>query len=84
MTGAGPPGESGPGDGFGGTSRTTVAPPADVPYHRPWAWRTDAEDVERRFRRDRAGWRRRIECARRLSHDGADELVAPYHGRWTA
>jgi hypothetical protein len=48
-----------------------------VPWHRPWARRADAHDVEIRFRRDRDGWRRRIECARRLSHDGRDELVAP-------
>jgi hypothetical protein len=54
----------------------------EVPLHRPWARRPDAHEVERRFRIDRAGWRRRIACARRTSHDGRDELVAPYGG-WT-
>jgi hypothetical protein len=54
-----------------------------VPFHRPWSCRPDAADVERRFRLDVAGWRSRILCARRLSHDAADP-VAPYHdGRWT-
>jgi hypothetical protein len=63
---------------------TIPAPGMDpVPLHRPWVRRPDAHEVERRFRRDRAGWRRRIDCARRLSHDGADPLVAPYGGRWT-
>jgi hypothetical protein len=64
----------------------TVTPPDDVavPLHRPWARRPDAHDVEVRFRRDRDGWRRRIDCARRTSHDGADP-VAPYcGGRWTS
>jgi len=60
----------------------STAESADVPLHRPWARRPDAPEVERRFRRDQAGWRRRIACARRTSHDGRD-LVAPYHGRWT-
>jgi hypothetical protein len=54
-----------------------------VPAHRPWAIRPDARAVEIRFRRDRDGWRRRIDCARRTAHDGRDELVAPYAGRWT-
>ena len=54
-----------------------------VPQHRPWVRRPDAREVEIRFRRDRAGWRRRIACARRTSHDGADP-IAPYSGgRWT-
>ncbi len=54
----------------------------DVPLHRPWSRRSDARAIERRFRIDQACWRRRIDYARRLSHDGRDELVAPY-GRWT-
>jgi hypothetical protein len=56
---------------------------AVVPLHRPWAGRDHALDVERRFRVDQAGWLRRIDCARRTSHDGNDP-AAPYHGRWTA
>jgi len=60
----------------------SITQDADVPVHRPWARRKDARDVERRFRIDRAGWRRRIDCARRTSHDGTDQ-AAPYHGRWT-
>jgi hypothetical protein len=54
----------------------------DVPLHRPWARRPDAHAVERRFRCDQAGWRRRINAARRMTHDAADELVAPV-GRWS-
>jgi hypothetical protein len=50
--------------------------------HRPWSGRPDAAQLEERFRRDRAGWRRRIHAARRLTHDARDELVAP-DGRWT-
>jgi hypothetical protein len=68
------------------TSSTDTIPPPDmppVPLHRPWATRGDAHAVEIRFRRDRQQWRRRICAARRLSHDGADPLVAPYGGRWT-
>jgi hypothetical protein len=60
---------------------TSLAQPADVPPHRPWARRRDARDVERRYLLDRDGWRRRILCARRMSHDAADP-VAP-NGRWT-
>jgi hypothetical protein len=56
---------------------------AHVPRHRPWARRPDAAVIERRFRIDQRCWRRRIDAARRLSHDARDELVAPYHGRWT-
>ena len=48
-----------------------------VSHHWPWSWRSDAADVERRFRLDRDGWRRRIDCARRLTHDGRDELLVP-------
>jgi hypothetical protein len=57
---------------------------ADEPQHqhRPWHGRPDAAQLEERFRRDRDGWRRRIDCARRLTHDARDELVAP-SGRWT-
>jgi hypothetical protein len=47
-----------------------------VPPNRPWSGRADAHTVELRFRRDRAGWRRRVDAARRLSFDAADE-VAP-------
>jgi transposase len=53
-----------------------------LPVGRPWSCAADAADVERRFRLDRDGWRRRIRCARRTSHDAADP-VAP-DGRWTA
>jgi hypothetical protein len=69
----------------GGTSSSlgTLPPPTDeLPQSRPWAQRPDAHTVELRFRRDRAGWRRRIDCARRLTHDARDELAAPA-GRWT-
>ena len=68
------------------TSVATVPDGTDVvPVHRPWAGRADRHVVERRFRIDQAGWRRRIDCARRTSQDGRDELVAPYRGgRWTA
>jgi hypothetical protein len=52
----------------------------EVPQHRPWG---DDPDTERRFQRDRQQWRRRIKCARRLTHDARDELVAPA-GRWTS
>jgi len=68
-----------------------MAPPrpqtaaVDVPLHRPWARRKDSADVERRYRIDQAAWPRRIDCARRTSHDARDETVAPYRGgRWTA
>jgi hypothetical protein len=59
----------------------TVAPRPNrfVPPTRPW--RDHA--TERRFQQDRAQWRRRIECARRLSYEGRDEVVAP-GGRWSA
>jgi hypothetical protein len=53
-----------------------------VPQLRPWSGRPDADQLEERFRRDRAGWRRRVDCARRLSYDARDEAVAP-DGRWT-
>jgi hypothetical protein len=52
----------------------------EVPQ-RPWSGRPDAAELEERFRRDRAGWRRRVCAARRL-YDGRDEFVAP-NGRWT-
>jgi hypothetical protein len=55
----------------------------EVPAGRPWALDHDADVIEARFRLDQAGWRRRIACARRISHDAADE-VAPFDGRWTA
>ena len=46
--------------------------------------RFENPEKEARFRRDQAGWRRRIECARRLSYDARDELVAPFNGgKWT-
>jgi hypothetical protein len=67
------------------SSNDTIPAPGTppVPNHRPWATCPDARIIECRFRRDRAGWRRRIDCARRTSHDGADP-VAPYGGgRWT-
>jgi hypothetical protein len=67
------------------SSTDTIPAPGTprVPNHRPWSRRADAHAVERRFQQDRQQWRRRIDCARRLSHDGADELVAPHGGRWT-
>jgi hypothetical protein len=58
-----------------------VARSADIPADRPWSHRPDAHQVELRFRRDQAAWRRRIHCARRL-YAGVDD-VAP-DGRWTA
>jgi hypothetical protein len=62
---------------------TTVTLHTDaVPLDHPWHGRPDAHEVERRFAADRDGWRRRIRCARRLSHDARDELVAPA-ARWT-
>jgi hypothetical protein len=49
-----------------------------LPHHRPWRDRA----VELRFREDRAQWRRRIECARRLSYYGRDP-VSP-RGGWSS
>jgi hypothetical protein len=54
----------------------------DTSMDHPRHGRPDAAELEARFRRDRDGWRRRIDCARRLTHDARDELVAP-GGRWT-
>jgi hypothetical protein len=65
-------------------STATIDQAGDIPPHQPWARRPDAKKIERRFQLDRECWRRRILAARRLSHDAQDELVAPYHGRWTA
>jgi hypothetical protein len=62
--------------------RTVPEGTDDVPLHRPWARRADARAVERRYRRDQAALRRRIDCARRTSHDGRDELAPA--GRWSA
>jgi hypothetical protein len=67
----------------GGKSLDVTVTPADddaVPNDRPWSGRPDAAILEERFRRDRAGWRRRIAHAR-LEYDGRDE-VAP-NERWT-
>ena len=39
---------------------------------------------EKRFRRDQAGWCRRILRARRTSYDANDATVAPFNGgKWT-
>lgn len=70
-----------------GTDTTPTGPivnqPDDIPWHRPWARRRDAVAIERRFRIDQQCWRRRIDAARRLAHDGADD-IAPYDGHWTS
>jgi hypothetical protein len=58
-------------------SAKNIATPDDKPILRPWG---DDPEVELRFQRDRRQWRRRILCSRRLSHDGRDELVAPWGG----
>jgi hypothetical protein len=78
------PRKAGPGEQTGGgkSLNRKLSPPDDVPVHRPWAGRDDARAVERRFRLDKLCWRRRINCARRLSYDARDELVAP-GGRWS-
>jgi hypothetical protein len=65
-----------------GSAVETVTPTSDIPVHRPWSGRADAHAVELRFRRDRAGWRRRVDAARRLAYDGRD-VVAP-GGRWNS
>lgn len=52
-----------------GDDRLTLAPRFENP------------EEEARFRRDQAGWWKRICCARRLSYDGRDP-VAP-RGRWS-
>jgi hypothetical protein len=62
------------------TTETETISTDAVPSDHPWHGRPDAAQLEERFRRDRAGWRRRIACARQL-YDGLDE-VAP-SGRWT-
>jgi hypothetical protein len=58
--------------GGGKSLDVKLSPAANVPVHRPWSRRGDGLELERRFRVDQAGWRRRIECARRLSYDAAD------------
>ncbi len=41
-------------------------------------------EKEKRFRRDQAGWCRRILRARRTSYDANDATVAPFNGgKWT-
>jgi uncharacterized protein (DUF4415 family) len=77
--------DPGSGDSGGGKKLDTTVPQAadEIPQSkRPWSGRPDAAQLEERFRRDRAGWRRRINAARRRSYDASDELVAP-SGRWT-
>jgi hypothetical protein len=64
------------------TASVCLADDVPVPLEHPWHGRPDAHILEERFRRDRAGWRRRIDCARRLTYDARDEAVAP-DGRWT-
>ena len=74
----GPPGEERAGPATTPSRPDNVTDATTIPAGRPW------KDVatERRFQCDRQQWRRRIACARRLSHDAADELVAP-RGRWS-
>jgi hypothetical protein len=91
QSGASPPeNERTPGVASEGSSKKTgcgkslgvkVAPDADIPPSRPWARRADAHAVELLFCRDREAWRRRVDAARRLAHDGRDEFVAP-SGCW--
>jgi hypothetical protein len=66
----------------GGGSTGSIDETPHIPVFRPWSGRADAHTVELRFRRDRAGWIRRVDCARRLSYDAVDE-VAP-SGSWNS